>query len=56
MTAGSNTLTFAANQYRRNDTRGLAGFLEERLSVPVAVLDLFNATGHLAGVDVEGPT
>jgi type IV pilus assembly protein PilM len=36
--------------------RGLAGFLEERLSVPVAVLDLFNATGHLAGVDVEGPT
>jgi type IV pilus assembly protein PilM len=36
--------------------RGLAGFLEERLSVPVAVLDLFNATGHLAGVDVEGLT
>jgi type IV pilus assembly protein PilM len=36
--------------------RGLASFLEERLSVPVAVLDLFNATGHLAGVDVEGPT
>lgn len=36
--------------------RGLAGCLEERLSVPVAVLDLFNATGHLAGVDVEGPT
>jgi len=36
--------------------RGLAGFLEERLSVPVAVLDLFNATGHLAGVDVDGPT
>jgi type IV pilus assembly protein PilM len=35
---------------------GLAGFLEERLSVPVAVLDLFNATGHLAGVDVGGPT
>ncbi len=36
--------------------RGLAGFLEERLSVPVSVLDLFNATGHLAGVDVGGPT
>jgi type IV pilus assembly protein PilM len=36
--------------------RGLAGFLEERLSVPVSVLDLFNATGHLAGVDVDGPT
>jgi type IV pilus assembly protein PilM len=36
--------------------RGLAGFLEERLSVPVSVLDLFNATGHLAGVDVEGLT
>jgi type IV pilus assembly protein PilM len=36
--------------------RGLAGFLEERLSVPVSVLDLFNATGHLAGVDVSGPT
>jgi type IV pilus assembly protein PilM len=35
---------------------GLAVFLEERLSVPVAVLDLFNATGHLAGVDVGGPT
>jgi type IV pilus assembly protein PilM len=36
--------------------RGLAGFLEERLSVPVSVLDLFNATGDLAGVDVGGPT
>jgi type IV pilus assembly protein PilM len=36
--------------------RGLAGFLEERLSVPVSVLDLFNATGHLAGVDVGGDT
>lgn len=36
--------------------RGLAGFLEERLNVPVSVLDLFNATGHLAGVDVGGPT
>jgi type IV pilus assembly protein PilM len=36
--------------------RGLAGFLEERLSVPVSVLDLFNATGHLAGVDVGGAT
>jgi type IV pilus assembly protein PilM len=36
--------------------KGLAGFLEERLSVPCAVLDLFNATGHLAGVDVGGAT
>lgn len=35
---------------------GLASFLEERLSVPVAVLDLFNATGHLAGVEVDGLT
>jgi type IV pilus assembly protein PilM len=36
--------------------QGLAGFLEERLSVPVSVLDLFNATGHLASVDVGGAT